>query len=167
MFNIIEEGNSVLTTPTKHFDFNNPPYNIDYLIDNMKWTMEVHNGIGLAGPQVNIPYRVFVIDGKVFGEIHHKVFFNAEILNTSEEYESLKEGCLSFPNLELTISRPKAVEARWQNADGNVCQEKFTNMAARCFQHEYDHVDGIVFTQRAKKLTLKLAREKQRKLQKR
>ena len=93
-------------------------------------------------------------------------FFNPELTRVSQETDLLKEGCLSFPDIYLMIKRPRVCEMKYQDADGNEHSTMLDGVGARCAQHEIDHLNGIVFLQRASKLKLERAlksRPKERK----
>ena len=95
-----------------------------------------------------------------------KAFFNPEITMMSQETELQKEGCLSFPDIYLMIKRPKAIELEYTDADGEKQRLQLEGLGARCVQHELDHLNGIIFLQRASQLKLERAlkaRPKERK----
>ncbi len=116
---------------------------------DMLGVMKQNNGIGLAANQVNIPYRLFVMIDKIY--------INPEILEFDKEQVLYKEGCLSFPNLWLSIKRPKNVLVRYQDEKQNYHEHHLEDFHARCFQHELDHLNGICFTYRVSKLKLQMA----------
>jgi peptide deformylase len=89
--------------------------------------------------------------------------FNPRILSFSEETEMDREGCLSFPGLWVNIRRAKTIVAEYYDVDGNKQEQTFSGIIARCYQHELDHLDGVCFVERAAKLSLKMARERQSK----
>lgn len=123
--------------------------------------MQKFGGIGLSANQIGLPHRVFVMgtEGTIVA------YFNPEILNVSEEKVTLAEGCLSFMGLFLKITRPQFVRVRYQDYEGKFHQIDLAGLSARCFQHELNHLDGIVFTSHAGPLALKMAKEKQQKMQ--
>ena len=125
-------------------------------------SLSVHRAIGLAANQCNINLRMFVMrtQGRDF------VCCNPEILDISEETAIEREGCLSFPLLYISIRRAKKVKAKWYDAMGVEHIEELTGMASICFQHEYDHLFGMTFKDRAGKFALELALKKQAKLRK-
>jgi peptide deformylase len=104
-------------------------------------------GIGLAGPQVAAPQRIFVTD--VEGD-KPRVFINPEIVLTSQELVSYEEGCLSLPRLYLDVIRPEFVRVQAWNERGRPFTVEASGLLARCIQHEYDHLDGILFIDRLK-----------------
>lgn len=112
-----------------------------------------NQGIGLAAPQVGILKRIIVVDF----DNNLKIFINPEILKKSKEKEIFEEGCLSFPGLFLKIKRPKEIEIKAQDLNGQEIKMKLNGLTARIFQHEVDHLDGILFIDRVgkfKKLAL-------------
>lgn len=115
------------------------------LIADMLETMYDAPGRGLAGPQVGVLKRLFVmdVDWKT-GPRNPVVMVNPEILWRSEDSQSGEEGCLSIPDVMTEVSRPSQVRLRWQDAMGAVQEQDFDGFAARCIQHEYDHLDGRV-----------------------
>lgn len=129
---------------------------------NMLDSLSEHKAIGLAANQCGINLRMFVMrtQGRDF------VCCNPEILTMSEETAIEREGCLSFPMLYISIRRAKKIKAKWFDADGKEYVEDLTGMASICFQHEFDHLQGITFKERAGKFALELAMKKQAKLQK-
>lgn len=118
--------------------------------------MALSGGIGLAAPQVGKNTRIFVMydPPKTF------VCINPVILEASEDTSVFSEGCLSFPNLYLDIIRPANVKVAYYDVDGKLTEKDFGDIQARCFQHELDHLDGILFTSYVKKVKLDLARRK-------
>jgi peptide deformylase len=104
-------------------------------------------GIGLAGPQVAAPLRIFVTD--VEGD-KPRIFINPEIILTSQELISYEEGCLSLPKLYLDVIRPEFVRIQAWNEKGRPFTVEAGGLLARCIQHEYDHLDGILFIDRLK-----------------
>ena len=112
------------------------------LLDDMKETLLDANGVGLAAPQVGILRRVVVVDtGEEMLEL-----VNPELLETSGEQEGA-EGCLSVPGKYGLVKRPMVAEVRDQDRDGNWFEVEGEELIARCFCHEIDHLDGIVYTE--------------------
>jgi peptide deformylase len=130
---------------------------IDFMLNN--------NGIGLAANQIGITKRVFVMGSKdIPGFDKPFAVFNPRILEFSEDQELFKEGCLSYPNLWLSVNRPKEIVAEYQDSKGNTHTVKMDGLIARVFQHEYDHLDGICFVDKVSQMKLQLAMKKLRKL---
>lgn len=127
---------------------------IKKLVDDMVDTMEAHNGIGLAAPQVGISMRIFVTcvpvedeDGEYEpGEL--RVFINPEILEVSEEISEISEGCLSIPTVRGFVERPYRVKVRATNLQGNLFTGEFVGLEAHCVLHENDHINGVLFIDR-------------------
>ena len=118
------------------------------LLDDMAETLAAANGAGLAAPQVGILRRVFLIDVDERGLIE---FINPEILETSGEQEG-PEGCLSVPGEYGLVKRPMHVKVRAQDRNGAFFEVEGEGLTARCFCHEIDHLEGIVFTSRAERM---------------
>lgn len=123
--------------------------------------MKTFNGRGLAGNQVGLLKRVFVIKLDSTGETVG--MFNPKVIETSVNETSLEEGCLSFPSLWLDVKRPATIKVEYLDKQGKTCQNTLSGIDARCFLHELDHLDGIVFTTKVSQMKLMLAKKKQRK----
>lgn len=135
------------------FDFENPTHDPKEIEEKLSEAMEKFGGIGLSANQVGIDARVFVMrtqDGI-------QAFFNPELTRISQETDLLKEGCLSFPDIYLMIKRSKVVEMKYFDANGEEHLITLEGLGARCVQHEIDHLNGIIFLQRASKLKLERA----------
>jgi peptide deformylase len=115
------------------------------LVDAMFESMEAGNGIGLAGPQVAVPKRMFIVH--IQGD-EPRLFINPEIIETSQEIVSYEEGCLSIPGVFADVVRPAAVTMQAQDIHGKAFVVKADGMLARVLQHEYDHLNGILFIDR-------------------
>lgn len=155
---LVEEDHPILATKIPVVD--NPKY-VDMLAKGMFQLMWEKEGIGLAAPQVGMFLRMFIMGSK---EGPHYVCINPEVVQVSEKTILEPEGCLSFPNLWLNISRPEWVDARYQTLDGSTVEKRFEGLMARCYLHELDHLDGIVFTSIVSKLKLDMAKKKRKKL---
>ncbi len=118
------------------------------LLDDMKETLKKADGAGLAAVQVGILRRAVIVD---VGDGKPLELINPEIVETSGEQEG-QEGCLSLPGEWGVVRRPEFVRVRAQNRKGQWCMYKGEGLKARCFCHEIDHLDGIVFTDRAKRM---------------
>ena len=120
------------------------------LIENMYATMYNAHGVGLAAPQIGLSYRLFVVDGEPFDPEtltgFKKTFINAEIIEESEEEWSFNEGCLSIPEVRAEILRPEWIKIRYLDENFEEHVEEFDGLKARIIQHEYDHIDGVLFT---------------------
>jgi len=127
--------------------------------------MVKYGGLGLSANQVGLPYRMFVMgghpqveDGKV------RTVFNPLINDVSSESINLKEGCLSFPFLFLSIKRPKWCSVRYTDENGEEVEETLHGMSARIFMHENEHMNGYVFTDLVSKLKLERAEKSKQKM---
>lgn len=126
--------------------------------------MSQEGGIGLAANQVGLTKRVFVMgSNRIDGFPPPFALFNPEILESSEEQSLDKEGCLSYPDLWLTVKRPAVIKVRYQNSKGDVIEAGMSGLIARCFQHELDHLNGICFVDKVSQMKLQLAMRKLRK----
>lgn len=166
MYQLIDEASKVLRTPPLPFDFENPPHDPKELEKLLAEAMEKFGGIGLSANQVGVDARVFVMRTADSGIV---AFFNPELTKVSQETDLMKEGCLSFPDLYLMIKRSKVVELKYQDSDGEEHIITLDGLGARCVQHEIDHLNGIVFLQRASRLKLERAlksrpKERQRRI---
>ena len=140
--NIVKDGDPVLRRKSRVVEKFDPK--LFQLLDDMAETMYRENGCGLAAVQVGILKRVVVLDvGEGLMEL-----INPEII--SEEGEQFEdEGCLSFPGEQCKTKRPAVVKVKAQNREGKWCIYKGTELKARCFCHEIDHLNGIIFKDRA------------------
>ncbi len=149
---IIAYGDPVLKTRAKEIDPDHP--GLTELIDNMWETMYRANGVGLAAPQVGQSIRLFVIDASPFADedpglaSFKKIFINPLILEEWGDEWLFNEGCLSFPDLREDILRKPEIRISYQDAYFQKKEETLGGLAARIFQHEYDHIEGVVMTDR-------------------
>ena len=130
-------------------------------------TMYDADGVGLAAPQLGVNKRIFVMDCS--GEDEDKdcrIVINPEIEHKSEDLNSYKEGCLSIPGITEEISRPKVIKVVYQDINGVLKRNTYDDLWSTCFQHEFDHLDGILFTSKAKPVSLRMGRQKQKKANK-
>ena len=132
-----------------HHRINSCSYNLDrhhlsrVLIDNMIH----HNGIGISANQIGIWERAFAM----IRDLEHQevmVCFNPRIIKSYTEEVEMEEGCLSYPELFLKIKRPDKIVVKYEDEDKKTHKIKLEGLASRVFQHEYDHMEGIDFTQR-------------------
>lgn len=158
---LVEETSSILRKATDPWDFNNPPTDPVALVREMYDVMLASNGVGLAAPQVGLPYRVFVM-GDTTG--YREACFNPEIVSESEIALTDEEGCLSFPYLQLSIKRPLFIDVRFQNEQGETVIKRLDKLWARCYLHELDHLNGVVFVDRVSRLKLQMAMNKRNKM---
>jgi len=126
-------------------------YNLDRskLSYTLNENMFHHKGVGLSANQIGIEERVFVmmIDIEAQETI---TCFNPRIIKESKDEVVMEEGCLSYPELYLEILRPSSIIVKYEDENKNVFKERLEGFSARVFQHEYDHMEGIDFTQRSK-----------------
>jgi peptide deformylase len=161
---IVAYGTPVLKQKAPAIDASYPE--LPALISNMFETMYKANGVGLAAPQVGLSIRLFVIDASPFDEDEpelkgfKKAFINAEILEERDEAWPFNEGCLSIPGIREDVMRKKTIRMRYQNEQFETFEEEFTGILARIIQHEYDHIDGILFTDRISTLRKTLLKSK-------
>jgi peptide deformylase len=129
--------------------------------DNMFETMKKYGGIGLSANQVGKPYKMFVMGDHPNIEKGKKwVCINPKITNVTTDLIRYKEGCLTFPFLFLDIERPQDISVEYLDENLEKKEEHMTGIVARCFQHEFDHMQGIVFTEHVSKLKLDMAMKK-------
>lgn len=134
------------------------------LADNMIDTMEANEGIGLAGPQVNILKRIFVIDLSLIDEtLAPQAYINPEILSV-DGLGTMEEGCLSIPDVRADVDRPYALKVAYQTLAGERVEEAIDDLLARVFQHELDHLDGVLFIDKLPQIQRKLLEPQLRKI---
>ena len=137
--------------PLLHKKIKKCSYNLDRskLSYTLNENMFHHNGVGLSANQIGIEERVFVM--MVDLETQETITcFNPKIIKESKDEVVMEEGCLSYPELYLEISRPSSIIIKYEDEGKNKIKNKLEGFIARVFQHEYDHMEGIDFTQRAK-----------------
>ena len=143
---------------------------LNKLIDDMFLTLDEASGVGLAAPQIGKNIRLFIVDCTPWAdenpelENYRKVFINAEIYEHSEESDLFNEGCLSLPGLHEDVRRPVAIKMRWLDENFEEHDEVIDGLPARVIQHEYDHLEGKVFTDRLTPLRRNLLKGKMTKL---
>jgi peptide deformylase len=140
--------------------------NLDALIKDMYATMDFANGVGLAAPQINQSVRLFVIDSSLMLDEDEeekgirRVFINPIILDEYGDDYSFEEGCLSIPEVRAEIIRPERLTIEYYDENWNLKEEEFSGMTARVIQHEYDHLEGILFVDYLKGLKKRLVQSK-------
>ncbi|MFS0489072.1 peptide deformylase [Leadbetterella byssophila] len=152
---------------------------VKQISQNMFETMYAASGIGLAGPQVNLPYRIFVVDGEIINNSAEteeeidpdlvgfkKTFINAQILEETGEPWPYEEGCLSIPGIRADVFRKPVITIRYFDTDWVEHTESFKGMAARIIQHEYDHIEGVLFTDYLAPLKKQMLKKKLGQIQK-
>jgi peptide deformylase len=134
------------------------------LENNMIDFMLANRGIGLAANQIGIAKRVFVMgSNNIEGFPVPFAVFNPVIKEASSELVLDEEGCLSYPGLFLKLKRPSWIVAEYQDSEGNLKEIRADGYLAKCFQHEYDHLNGVCFVDRVSQMKLNLAMKKIRK----
>lgn len=159
MLKLHAEPFELLHRAVKDFDFNSQ--DPKQITQEMIAIMERYNGIGIAANQVGLDARIFIMgSNKIDGFCKPQAFINPVITKINDEMTLDKEGCLSFPTLFLNVKRPSKIEATYYDVDGNLQEVRVSGYMAKCFQHEYDHLNGICFTNRVSKLKLDMALNK-------
>lgn len=172
---IVGYGDPVLRKEGEDISADYP--NLKQLIADMYDTMYNAYGVGLAAPQIGLPIRLFVIDTKPFGEDDElpkeeqealqnfkRTFINAKMLKEEGEEWGFNEGCLSIPEVREDVYRHEKITIRYQDEDFNTRTEVFDGLIARVIQHEYDHIEGILFTDRISPLKKQLVKGKLQKI---
>ncbi len=153
---IVAYGDPVLKKVAVDIEESYP--NLNVLIENMFETMYHASGVGLAAPQIGLAIRLFVIDAAPFSDDEEhlkdfkKVFINAKIIEETGEKWVFNEGCLSIPDIRENVSRNADLLLSYYDENFKHHEEKFSGMAARVIQHEYDHIEGKLFTDRINQL---------------
>ena len=136
------------------------------LVQDLKDTLVVADGCGLAAPQIGQSTRIVIVDGDVVSDNYpylkgfRRTLINPEILEESEEKTTYSEGCLSIPGIYCDIVRPKQITVRYYNEDLQEVTEQFDNFASRMIQHELSHLDGDLFTDHAAPIRKKMISSK-------
>lgn len=148
---------------------------LDKLITNMFETMYEANGVGLAAPQIDKSIRLFIVDASPFAEVEEgeepdpkaegleefkKIFINPIIEEETGEEWGFNEGCLSIPNIREEVLRKPKIKISYYDENWEYREEEYDGYAARIIQHEYDHVDGILFTDHLSPLKKRLLKKK-------
>ncbi len=165
---VVAYGDPVLRKECEDIDKDYPK--LDELIVNMKDTMYNASGVGLAAPQIGRAIRLFIIDASPFAEEGEedfeylkdfkKVFINAEIIETKGEEWAFNEGCLTIPDVHEDVFRPETIVMEYYDENWNFHTEEFSGLAARVIQHEYDHIEGVLFTDKLSSLKKRLIKGK-------
>ena len=139
---------------------------LNEIIENMWETMYYSDGVGLAAPQVGLSIRIFIVDASSGADEEpelkdfKKVFINPEIIETSGEEWIMNEGCLSLPEIREDVKRPDNVRIKYLDENFVEHEEEFKGFAGRVIQHEYDHLDGILFIDYLSPLKKRLLKSK-------
>lgn len=161
---LVATTDPILRTELERFDFGNPPVDPMELAQELIEYMYKNNGLGLAANQVGLPHRVFVMRGN--SETGDIVCFNPRIVDVGEKQGLMEEGCLSYPGLLVKIKRPQSIKVRFQLPDGDTVTQTFAGLSSRVFQHELDHLNGVVHLERASTFHRDQALRKQKKFKK-
>jgi len=157
-------GDPLLRKKAKEINKDYP--NLQEVIENMWETMYYSDGVGLAAPQVGMSIRMFVVDASSGADEEpeladfKKVFINPEIIETDGEEWVMNEGCLSLPEIREDVTRPDEVTIRWFDENFEEHEETFKGFAGRVIQHEYDHLEGILFVDHLSPLRKRLLKSK-------
>jgi peptide deformylase len=153
---LVETTDTILHQISQKFDFSNTFMDPEELFSIMKKIMVENRGIGLAAPQIGLDTRIFIM-GDDFSQ---EPFFNPEIVKISKDAIMGGEGCLSYPGLILKIKRPQWIDVKFQNIKGQEIFKRFTDIWARCYAHELEHLEGICFVDKVGPLAMNMALDK-------
>lgn len=161
---IVVYGHPILRKISEDIPLDYP--DLDKFLKDLWQTMEVADGVGLAAPQVGRNIRVFVIDGSPFADVDpsckdfRKTFINAHILERSGEEISRNEGCLSVPGIHEDVVRKSKIRIVYEDENRVKHEEEFEGVKAWIIQHEYDHLEGMLFTDHLSILRKRLLKSK-------
>lgn len=160
VYQILDIYDSRLRTKCNPYSFSNHSAIIEARFHSISLleTMSKYHGVGLAANQVGLNYRLFVMGSEGVGY----AFFNPEIINVSGE-TTFEEGCLSAKGLFLPIRRPEVVKLKYQDMNGEFKEQTFTGLSARIVLHEYDHMEGVVYTSKVSPIILERQKRKVKK----
>ena len=162
IYPIIAYGDPVLKKKALDIDKKYPK--LKELIDDMFETMYDSSGVGLAAPQIGLSIRLFIIDGSPFEEDPVKdfkeVFINAKMLKEEGEEWAFNEGCLSIPEVREDVYRHEQITIEYYDENFNKKTATFNGLIARVIQHEYDHIEGVLFTDKIALLKKTLIKKK-------
>lgn len=166
---IVAIGDGVLRKKCKEIDKNYPE--LVEFIANMKETMKGASGVGLAAPQVNKDIRIFLVDSTIMLEDEEtdevgiiETFINAKILEESGEEWAFEEGCLSIPEIRENVTRKSIVKIEYYDEKWKKHSKTYDGITARIIQHEYDHIEGILFTDHLKPLKKRMLKKRLNKI---
>lgn len=168
---IVAYGDAVLKKKAKGIDKDYPK--LDELIENMYETMYGAYGVGLAAPQIGLSIRLFLVDTEPFSEDEDlsekereqmknfkKTFINPQILEEEGDEWAFNEGCLSIPDVREDVFRQPKIKIQYQDENFNTHVEEYDGLIARVIQHEYDHIEGILFTDKLSSFKKRLIKGK-------
>jgi len=157
MRDLVLEDDPILKKRCQPFDFDNPQEDSQKLADELVGAMYKYEGLGLSACQIGVDLKVFtmIYDDKPIA------CFNPSITDYSGETTYMREGCLSFPGLWFAVQRHYGVSVQFAKADGTFMSATFVQLAAKIFQHEYDHMLGKLYLEYASDYMVRNARKKQ------
>lgn len=168
---ILAYGDPILKKKAKEIDPDFP--GLSELLDNMWETMYAANGVGLAAPQIGESIRLFIVDAAPFAEDDSlseeeqeflknfkKTFINPQITHENGDEWGFNEGCLSIPDIREDVFRKPEISMEYYDENFQKHQAQFSGLAARVIQHEYDHIEGILFTDKLSGLKKRLIKRK-------
>ncbi|MEP2937154.1 MAG: peptide deformylase [Gilvibacter sp.] len=171
IYPIVAYGDPVLRKKAKEIPTDYPE--LDSLLDNMFETMYAASGIGLAAPQIAKPIRLFIVDAtpfeddeelseeeRAFVSTFKKVFINAQVIEETGTEWAFNEGCLSIPDVREDVFRKDTVTIEYYDENFKKHTDTFEGIVARIIQHEYDHIEGILFTDKLSALKKRLIKGK-------
>lgn len=170
---IVAYGHPVLRKPAKKITADYPE--LAKLLDDMFETMYNAKGVGLAAPQIGKPIRIFIVDGTPMHDTFEdeepmegwkKIFINPKMLEETGEEWGFDEGCLSIPDVIEEVFREEDILIRYQDENFKTHEERFSGLKARIIQHEYDHLEGKLFTDYVKGIRKQLIKSKLGKISK-
>jgi peptide deformylase len=162
---LVKSPDPWLEKQVKLFDFET--LDAKSISEEMIRLMLAEGGIGLSANQVALDAQIFVIKPFLLADKSPIVFINPSIESVTINNLEMPEGCLSHPDLFLKVKRPRGIVVKYLDISGKECIIELYDIDARCFLHEYDHLQGIEFTKRVSNLKLERAKKKQQKIQKR
>jgi peptide deformylase len=160
---LLKSNNPLLRTVSKEFDFESADISAQKIYDLLRWKMGELKTLGLSAPQLGIMYRVFVFGNPDEPDSIMPVF-NPKIVNFGDDSVVYEEQCSTFPGLFLKIRRPTTIRMRYTNLNGDIETHNFQGMTARVAQHEVNHLDGILFTDKANLYHLQQAKRRKLKM---
>lgn len=168
---IVAYGDPVLKKKAKEITQEYPNFSV--LLENMFETMYNAHGVGLAAPQIGLPIRLFLVDTSPFSDDESlsedevkqlkdfkKVFINPTILEESGEEWSFSEGCLSIPDIREDVFRKETIKIKYYDENFEEHIDTYNGLCARVIQHEYDHIEGVLFTDKLSSLKKRLLKGK-------
>lgn len=171
IYPIIAYGDPVLRVKGKEIDKSYPK--LDVLLEDMFETMYASSGIGLAAPQIGLPIRLFIVDASPFEDDEElteeernflkdfkRVFINAKMVEETGDEWVFNEGCLSIPDVREDVFRKDTITIEYYDENFNKHTETINGIAARIIQHEYDHIEGILFVDKLSALKKRLLKSK-------